>query len=160
MNLVDFQRLRGGLKLNAAPVTARVRQVFEAGLREELLASGLFGEVEVGGTDAADHLLVALGSFHDGFGEEQVAQAVGRAWAAVAFHHWQAHAFLLADGHVELQAATLDRPGGHYVTLHLVLQRAEAPAGASPLSSLPEQRRASLDAAGTTASAAATAHIA
>lgn len=159
MNLVDFQLLRGGLKLNAAPATSRVRQVFEAALREELLASGLFGEVEVGGTNEIDHLLVALGSFHHGFDEEQVAQAVERAWTALAFHHWQAHAFLLADGHVELQAATLDRPGGHFVTLHLVVQRAEVPAGASPVAPLPEQRRAPVDPAAT-ASAAGTAHIA
>lgn len=148
MNLVDFQRLRCGLKLNAAPAMSPVRKAMEAGLREELLRSGLFADLEIGGTHEVDHLLVALGTFRHGVSDQQVAHAIQRAWAAVAFHHWQAHAFLIQDGHVELQAATLDRPAGHYVTLHLVAQMSEAPAEASPVANLPEQRRTSGASAG------------
>lgn len=130
MNLAAFQNLRRGLQMNAVPATSRIRSVVEDGLRQELLASGLFADLEVGSTDAEDHLLVVLGSFRADVPDARVISAVEQAWAAVAFHHWQAHAFLTADGHVELQAATLDRPSGRYVTLHLVLERAAALAGA------------------------------
>lgn len=132
MNLVAFQSLRRGLQLNAVPATSQVRSVFETALREELLASGVFTDLEVGSTDAADHLLVALGSFRADVTEDEVARAVQYAWSAVAFHHWQAHAFLTDDGHVEMQAATLDRPGGRYLTLHLVVERSPVPAAAVP----------------------------
>lgn len=135
MNLAAFQNLRRGLQMNAAPATSRVRSVVEDALRQELLASGLFADLEVGSTGVEDHLLVVLGSFRADVDDARVAAAVERAWAAVAFHHWQAHAFLTADGHVELQAATLDRPGGRYLTLHLVVERV---AGAD--AALPRQR--------------------
>lgn len=145
MNLAAFQGLRRGLQINAAPATSQVRSVFEDALRQELLASGVFTELEVGSTDAADHLLVALGSFSADADEEQVSAAVRSAWAAVAFHHWQAHAILTEDGHVELQAATLDRPAGRYLTLHLVVQRTEvpvplAPSATVPSTTVPQQR--------------------
>lgn len=138
MNLAAFQNLRRGLQMNAAPATSRVRSVFEDGLRQELLASDLFADLEVGSTDAEDHLLVVLGSFRADVDDARVTAAVEAAWGAVAFHHWQAHAFLTADGHVELQAATLDRPGGRYLTLHLVVERAAVPVGADAV--LPQQR--------------------
>ncbi len=124
--------------MNAAPATSQVRSVFEVALRQELLASGLFAELEVGGTDAEDHLLVAIGSFRADAGDAEVAAAVELAWATVAFHHWQAGAFLVEDGHVELQAATLDRPAGRYVTLHLVAERLPAPVATDTV--LPRQR--------------------
>ena len=60
MNLVAFQSLRNGLQRNAAPATSQVRKVVEAGLREELLASGLFDDVEVGSCEDGERLLVAL----------------------------------------------------------------------------------------------------
>jgi hypothetical protein len=127
MNLVAFQSLRRGLQLNAAPATSQVRAVCEAALRAELLATGVFTDLEVGSTSAADHLLVVLGGFRADVSEDEVARAVQYAWSAVAFHHWQSHAFLTEDGHVEMQAATLDRPGGRYLTLHLVVERSAAP---------------------------------
>lgn len=132
MNLAAFQNLRRGLQMNAAPATSQVRSVFETALREELLASGVFTDLEVGSTDAADHLVVVLGTFRADAIEDDVARAVQYAWASVAFHHWQAHAFLTDDGHVELQAATLDRPGGRYLTLHLVVERSAVPVAAVP----------------------------
>ncbi len=142
MNLSAFQSLRSGLQLNAGPATSQVRNVFETALREELLASGAFVDLEVGSTDVADHLLVALGTSRHGIAQDDIVRAVERAWAACAFHYWQAHAFLTAEGHVELQAATLDRPGGRYVTVHLVAQEAAAPEGLAPVTAMPEQRRA------------------
>jgi hypothetical protein len=128
MNLLHFQTLRNGLKLNAAPAAARVREVIETGLREELAAAGLFDEIEVGTSDDPDRLVLGLCTFRADVPDEEAAAAVERAWSALAFHHWSAHTFLTDDGHVELQAATLDRPGGRYVSVHLVAQRAALPA--------------------------------
>jgi hypothetical protein len=130
MNLVEFHKLRSGLQMNAGPATAQVRRTFETALREELLATGAFTSLEVGSTDEENHLLVVLATHVPGLSEDEVSLAVEWAWGAVAFHHWQAGSWLTDDGHVEFQAATLDRPAGRYVTLHLVSQRAEVPAGA------------------------------
>jgi hypothetical protein len=139
MNIAAFQSLRNGLQINAAPATTTVRKVIERGLREELLASGVFEDVEVGGSDDPDRLVLALGTFRADVGDEAAALAVERAWGALAFDHWQAHAFLTGDGHVELQAATLDRPAGRFVTLHLVAQRAACTALPMPQQRRPEQ---------------------
>ena len=127
MNLAAFQSLRSGLQRNAAPATSQVRKVVERGLREELQATGVFEDVEVGASDDADRLLVALCTFPAQVEDSAVACAVETAWSALAFPYWQAHAFLAEDGHVELQAASLDRPGGRFVTVHLVAQRAGGP---------------------------------
>jgi hypothetical protein len=149
MNLVDFQSLRNGLQINAVPATAQVRGTFEVALREELLATGAFTDVEVGTTDEKDHLLVVLANHAAGLTEHEVSLAVEWAWSAVAFHHWQANGLLVEDGHVEFQAATLDRPGGRYLTLHLVSQRAEVaePVPAGHTSLLSAQRMAHAPAA-------------
>lgn len=132
MNLIAFQSLRNGLQMNAAPATSQVRKVLEAGLREELLASRLFEDVEIGSSDDADRLVLALCTYSAGVDDEVSARAIERAWSALAFDHWEAHAFLVEDGHVELQAATLDRPGGRYLTVHLVAQRAAGAAATGP----------------------------
>jgi hypothetical protein len=136
MNIAAFQRLRNGLRLNAAPATTQVRKVIERGLREELLASGVFAEVEVGGSDDPDRLVLALGTFRADADDETVALEVERAWDGLAFDHWRAHSLLTEDGHVELQAATLDRPAGRFVTVHLVAQRAS-----ESVLPMPQQRR-------------------
>ena len=143
MNLVAFQGLRNGLQMNAAPATSQVRRVLEVGLHSELLASGIFDVVEVGSSDDADRHVLGLCTYGADVSEDEVRWAIERAWSALAFHHWQAHAFLTDEGHVELQAGTLDRPGGRFVTVHLVAQRAAAPATAV----LPIQRRAHEEAA-------------
>lgn len=142
MNLVDFQSLRNGLQLNGVPATSQVRRTFEVGLREELMATGAFTSVEVGSTDEEDHLLVVLATHAPGLSEHEVSLAVEWAWGAVAFHHWQANGLLTEDGHVEFQAATLDRPAGRYVTLHLVSQRAAESVPAGRTSLLPGRRAA------------------
>jgi hypothetical protein len=132
MNLAAFQILRNGLKMNAAPATAQARKVFEDGLREEMLATGLFEDVEVGSSDDADRNVIALCTYRADVDDDATVLAIQMAWAGLAFHHWEAHAFLTADGHVEFQAATLDRPAGRYVSVHLVAQRA---------AEMPQQRR-------------------
>lgn len=131
MKIGAFQTLRSGLQLNAVPVTSQVRAVLETGLREELTASGIFEEVEIEGSDDPDRLVLGLCAFRSEVSEEEVMLAVERAWTALAFHHWSAHAFLTDEGHVELQAATLDRPGGRFASVHLVALRAAGAAGAA-----------------------------
>ena len=141
MNLVAFQLLRQGLQANGAPASSQVRQAVGSALTRELEHRGVLEQLELGLTDEADHLLVVLGSFRPHLSEEQVVRAIEQAWDAVAFGHWESHAFLVEDGHVEFQAATMDRPAGQFVTLHLVVTRAEAPVPAEP--TVPAQRSGS-----------------
>lgn len=131
MKLGAFQTLRSGLQLNAVPVTSQVRALLETGLREELTAAGLFEAVEIEGSDDPDRLVLGLCVFRSEVSEEEAMVAVERAWTALAFHHWSAHTFLTDEGHVELQAATLDRPGGRFASVHLVAQRAANAGGAA-----------------------------
>lgn len=139
MNLTAFQLLRDGLQANGAPARAQVRQAAAASLHRELEHLGVLDEIEVGTTEQADHLLVVLGTFRSHLAEEQVARAVEHAWDAVAFGHWESHAFLVEDGHVELQGATMDRPAGDFLTLHLVVNRSDV--AAAPV--VPSQRSGS-----------------
>ncbi|GAB2746623.1 hypothetical protein [Nocardioides pakistanensis] len=142
MNLDGFRQLRSSVQCDATPASSQVRRILEDGLREELLATGVCTDLAVGSSGEADRHLVALGLFGSELDEDEVAAAVTRAWGEVAFHHWQAGAFLVEDGHVEFQALSLDRPGGHYVTVHLVLQRADVPANPRPAAPVvPLQRR-------------------
>src|SRR5512144_25569 len=128
MRLSDFQKLRTGLHANAAPVLPGVKQAFLSGLTKALLATGVFEGVEVGSSDEPDRLLLALCTFREEVPDDEVVRAVEEAWLTVAFRHWSAHAFLTEDGHVELQAASLNRPGGYFVSAHVVAQRVVAPA--------------------------------
>jgi hypothetical protein len=130
MNLADFRTARTGLRVDASVAGSVVRSVFEDGLRSELLASGLFQEVEVGTDADADRLVLGLATFDTAVDMLDVAAALETIWSRLAFGHWQAHAFLTAEGHVELQAATLDRPGGRFVTAHVVAHRAVSASGA------------------------------
>lgn len=143
MKLVDFHSLRNGLQANGVPASPGTRAGMGAALHDALLATGAFSSVEVGSTEEANNLLVVLADYLPGVTEDDVAAAVDRAWGKVAFHHWRASGQLVEDGHVEVLAATLDRPAGAYVTLHLVARRGEAPAShgvPAAAASLPRQR--------------------
>lgn len=137
MNLDGLRSLRSSVQRDATPASSQVRRILEDGLREELLTTGVFTDLSVGGSSDPDRHLMVLGLFGSDLTEDEVADAVDRAWSEVAFHHWRAEAFLVQDGHVEFLALSLDRPGGHYVTVHLVVQRSTAPV----VPAVPRQRR-------------------
>lgn len=131
MNLVGFQKLRSGFQVNATPASPGVLADFERQLRRQLERSVTFDHVEVEISADPDRLLVGLVSYDPALSESEVAWSLEHVWSRLEFEHWEAHAFLVEDGHVELQAGTLDGRN-QYVTLHLVAQAVAATAPAVP----------------------------
>ena len=129
MNLMQFHRLRTAIQGNAAPGSTRDLATVEGSLRSLLMSSGLFVDVEVERTDDPDQLVIALCTFDPHVSEAAVAGQLERLWAdRVSYPFWEAHALLVEDEHVELEAASRPSPVGGYVTVHLVAQKARIPA--------------------------------
>ncbi|MGZ4444951.1 MAG: hypothetical protein ACXVXC_17445 [Nocardioidaceae bacterium] len=136
MDLMAFQKLRGGLKANVSPATGETLEAAEARLRTLLTSSVLFGNVEVASTEDSDRLLIAMVNFRPGTSEQLVSEYLRQAWTnELRYLGWDACSFLVEDGHVELQAATLHESASHYITLHIV-----ATAGVFAESEIPSQR--------------------
>ena len=133
MDLVQFHKMRTAVQGNAYPGSGRDLTSMEETLRDLLLTSGVFDEVEVEHTDDPDQLVIALCHFKPDLSERDVAQIVERLWEQrVRYPFWEAHAVLVGEEHVEFEAATRDSTAGHYVTVHLVAQRAPVPAQRGP----------------------------
>lgn len=133
MDLVQFHKMRTAVQGNAYPGSGRDLTSMEETLRDLLLTSGVFDEVEVEHTDDPDQLVIALCHFKPDLSERDVAQLVERLWEQrVRYPFWEAHAVLVGEEHVEFEAATRNSTAGHYVTVHLVAQRAPVPAQRGP----------------------------
>ena len=133
MDLLQFHKMRTAVQGNAYPGSGRDLTSMEGTLRDLLLTSGVFDEVEVEHTDDPDQLVIALCHFKPDLSERDVAQLVERLWEQrVRYPFWEAHAVLVGEEHVEFEAATRNSTGGHYVTVHLVAQRAPVPAQRGP----------------------------
>jgi hypothetical protein len=129
MDLLNFHRLRTAIQVNASPGIGADLEVVEVNLREVLMASGVFEEVEVEHTDDPDQLVIALCQFRPFYTEQDVAVRLEEIWSdRVRYPFWEAHAVRTHDDHVEFEAASRIGPLGHYVTVHLVAQRAGIPA--------------------------------
>lgn len=123
-----YHRVRTGIQVNASPGGPPALEAVEGTLRDELMSSGLFEEVEVEHTDDPDQLVIALCQFRPQYSEADVARQLERLWGdRVRYEYWEAHAMVTAPDHVELEAATRAGQDGHYVTVHLVAQRARIP---------------------------------
>jgi hypothetical protein len=129
MNLMQFHRIRTALQVNASPGRGRDLETVERMLRRRLVESGLFERVEVGHTDDPDRLVIALcrfGPFRSGI---DVATSLETIWSEeIRYPFWEAHAVRATDDHVELEAASRQGVGRHYVTVHLVAEKARIPA--------------------------------
>jgi hypothetical protein len=129
MDLLQFHRMRTAVQDNAFPAKEGELAPVEQSLRDLLMASGVFEEVEVEHTDDPDQLVIALCKFLPYFTERDVARHLERIWAdRVSYPFWEAHAIHVEDEHVEFEAASRHSSGGHYVTVHLVAQKARIPA--------------------------------
>ena len=129
MDLLQFHRMRTAVQDNAYPAKEGEIAPVEQSLRDLLMASGVFEEVEVEHTDDPDQLVIALCKFLPYFTERDVARHLERIWAdRVSYPFWEAHAVHVEDEHVEFEAASRHSSGGHYVTVHLVAQKARIPA--------------------------------
>lgn len=134
MDLLQFHRMRTAVQDNASPGKAAELSTVEQALRDRLMASGIFEEVEVEHTDDPDHLVIALCKFLPYFSEADVARHLERIWAdRVSYPFWEAHAVYVEDEHVEFEAASRQSSAGHYVTVHLVAQKARIPAQRVPV---------------------------
>jgi hypothetical protein len=101
--------------------------------REVLMGSGAFEEVEVEHTDDPDRLVIALCRFRPEYAERDIADLVASAWNdRIRYTYWDASAVLVDDEHVEFQAASRNSQTGHYVTVHMVAQKAAVPAQRTP----------------------------
>jgi hypothetical protein len=131
MDMVQFHRRRTAIQGNASPGRGADLVAVESTLRDMLMDSGLFEEVEVEHTDDPDGLVIALCRFRPFYTEGDVASRLEEIWAdEVRYPFWEAHAILAHPDHVEFEAASRVGPEGHYVTVHLVAQK----------SGIPEQR--------------------
>ncbi len=128
MDLTKFHRVRTGIQVNASPGTGPELTAVESTLRSVLMASGLFEEVEVEHTTDPDRLVIALCQFRPFLTEHDVATGLEEIWSdRVRYRFWEAHAVSTDDGHVEFEAASRASELGHYVTVHLVAQKAGIP---------------------------------
>ena len=129
MEMLQFHRMRTAIQVNASPGKAEDLESVEGNLRELLMTSGLFEEVEVDHTDDPDQLVIALCRFRPFYTERDIAARLERMWSdRVRYPFWGAHSVSTADGFVEFEAATRESQEGGYITVHLVAQQASIPA--------------------------------
>ncbi|MGZ4494821.1 MAG: hypothetical protein ACXVWU_08985 [Nocardioides sp.] len=134
MDLLQFHKMRTAIQHNAAPASGVEVASVEGSLRDLLMASGLFEEVEVESTRDNDQLVIALCQFRPFYTEYDVAERLEAIWHdRVRYPFWEAHALHVEDGHIEFEAATRASSDGRYVTVHLVAQKASIPAQRGPL---------------------------
>jgi hypothetical protein len=133
MDLLQYHRVRTAIQGNAFPGSDNDLETVEGSLRNLLMASGVFEEVEVAHTDDPDQLVIAMCKFLPYYSEADVARHLERIWGdRVSYPFWEAHAFHVEKEHVEFQAASRHSSGGHYVTVHLVAQKARIPSQRTP----------------------------
>ena len=128
MNLLMFHRVRTAIQENASPGSGAELESVESTLREMLMSSGVFEEVEVEHTDDPDQLVIALCQFRPFYTERDVAQRLEAIWGErVRYPFWESHALSTDKDFVEFEAASRSGESGHYVTVHLIAQRAGIP---------------------------------
>lgn len=134
MDLMHFHKMRTAIQGNAYPGSGQDLATMETNLRDLLMASGLFEEVEVEHTDDPDQLVIGLCHFRPEYSEADVGRAIERLWdERVRYPYWEAHSLVVDDEYVEFEAATRTSPTGHYVTVHMVAQKAEIPVQRVPV---------------------------
>lgn len=133
MELLTFHRYRSAIQGNAFPGDAEAVRALAEVLQTTLRNSGLFESVEVEATDDPDQLVIALCQFRADFDEADVVEYLETAWDdRIRYPFWEAHTLIWEPEHIEIEAATRESIVGHYVTLHLVAQKATIPAQRQP----------------------------
>lgn len=128
-DLIGYRKLRSGVQVNAVPAGADTLLPVVRKLRDSLSATGFFSDVEVDSTDNVDAMVIGMCTFPALMESGRLAQWLAQLWDRhLSYPFWEAHTTLVDDDQVELLGATRGGPRGHYVTLHLVAQRAFVPA--------------------------------
>lgn len=134
MDLLHFHKMRKAIQDNAYPGSGTDLATMEGNLRDLLMASGVFEDVEVEHTDDPDQLVIALCQFRPELDENDIAGYIQELWSdRVRYPFWEAHSLIVDQEQVELEAATRASGDGHYVTVHLVAQKARIPAQRAPV---------------------------
>lgn len=133
MELTQYKKLRTAVQSNASPAGPDDRTRMAQALRETLMATGFFEEVEVDHTDNLDGMVIAMCKFPAQMSQAQVAARLEQAWQdRLRFQFWEAHSTIVDDDQVEFQGATRTGSNGHFVTMHVVAQKAPIPAQRVP----------------------------
>lgn len=128
MDVMQFHRMRRAMQVSVSPGAHEELVSVEQSLRDLLMRSGVFEEVEVEHTDDPDQLVIALCKFDPGCTEAEVATRLTDIWSErVSSPFWEAHVLSVEREHVEFEAATRMSSRGGYVTVHLVAQKARIP---------------------------------
>ncbi len=129
MELTHYKKLRTAVQSNSSPANAEELTRLEQTVRDSLMATGYFEEVEVEHTDNLDGMVIAMCKFPSQMSESQVAAKLEQAWEdRLRFQFWEAHATLVDFDQVEFQGATRTGTTGAYATIHIVAQKAPIPA--------------------------------
>ena len=129
MQIAEYYTIRRAVQDNAPAPDEAATAAMEIELRAALLATGVFHTVEVGRTDDADRLVIAMVGFAPGIDASEAALALARLWTKqIAYGFWQAQTIRVDKEHVELQGATRLSLQGHYCTVHLIAEETPAPA--------------------------------
>jgi hypothetical protein len=128
MELMDYRKLRAGLQINAAPAGPAAVLPLARRLQESLEATGLFSDLEVDATENVDAMVIGMCTFPAEMEAGRLAHWVEQLWQQqLRYGFWEAHTLLVDDEQVEFLGATRSGLNGHYVTLHLIAQRAFVP---------------------------------
>jgi len=128
MELLGYRKLRSGLQMNAAPAGPAAVQPLARRLQDSLQATGLFSDIEVDATENVDAMVIGMCTFPAEMAAGRLAQWLEQLWRQqLRYGFWEAHTLLVDDDQVEFLAATRSGRNGHYVTVHLIAQRAFVP---------------------------------
>ena len=129
MELTTYKKLRTAVQSNASPAGEHDVRLLEQSLREVLMSTGIFEDVEVDHTDNLDGMVIAMCTFPSQMKESQVAARLEQAWEdRLRYQFWEAHSTLVDDDQVEFLGATRTGSTGAFVTVHLVAQKGPIPA--------------------------------
>ncbi len=129
MELTHYKKLRTAVQSNSSPAKGDQVVRLADSLRDSLMATGFFDEVEVDHTENLDGMVIAMCKFPAEMSESQVAAKLEQAWEdRLRFQFWEAHATQVDVDQVEFQGATRTGSAGAYVTIHIVAQKAPIPA--------------------------------
>lgn len=133
MDLMQFHKMRTAVQGTADAGSGTELASMETNLRDLLMASGIFEDVEVEHTDDPNQLVIAMCRFAPEYSEGDIAAHLEALWDdRVRYPYWEAHTLVVDEAHVEFEAATRNSNIGPYVTMHLLAQKAHIPAQRVP----------------------------
>ena len=123
----EFVRLRAGLTTNLPPASGALIDAAASRLRQRLVSSVMFAQVEVDVTEDPERLLIAMVRYRPGTPERQVSSFLEAVWISeLRLDGLDVFNFLTEDGHVELESVTGDQASGYFLSLHLIATEGSA----------------------------------